>query len=667
MIRFERTLTNAVLFEDASKSRLTKFSLPKRNRGDPLTDDRRLEYAWQLQFLERYGNATRKLLDDAINHQHSLTLIRQQRFNCDRDDITFIHRLIDDPSITCKPADKNLGLALVSSAWYDTELRRMLADTVTYQRVDNTRSADGKRFSSSSLAHRLLDEVASIVKRHASTLEIWNESQYDQILKYMTKRIAKSSASIPVIYLLIKVHKPKGLCGRPIVPCTRWVTTPASVLADHLLQEIVRAANIPWIVKDTKSFVNELEHLYVPTRTTNGRFDSGIFVTADIASLYTNIDTRMGLELVETFLHEQKVHPDHLRLIMDLLSFVMHNSYLSFKDSIYRQIDGTAMGTAAAPTYANIVVYMLERPILTEFTRSLHLYRRFLDDVFAYIDGVDVDVFTRRLNSMHPKLIFEFVTHPTEAAFLDLSIYKGPRFHARGVFDTRVHQKKLNLYLYIPFLSYHTDAAKRSFILTELMRYIRNSSHQEDYIALKNIFFDRLRDRGYPRSFLQPIFTSIFYADRNYFLYPSSELLSHPEIHRQPPQSACLLKRMERVRQQLIDRQDSRPAPVFVIPFTPLSRVVPTRSLLMRHWSQAQLATGLPPPIIAYKSYPSLMTKLVYQKAKRMEEERKKLFKSIVASQSRLQFTAAASTQSTHSIESIARHEAPMPMSLSSQ
>ena len=78
-------------------------------------------------------------------------------------------------------------------------------------------------------------------------------------------------------YLLIKVHKPKGLCGRPIVPCTRWITTPASVLVDHLLQEIVKKANIPWLVKDTKSFVNELEHKRVHQR-------DGVFVTADIAS-----------------------------------------------------------------------------------------------------------------------------------------------------------------------------------------------------------------------------------------------------------------------------------------------------------------------------------------------------------------------------------------------
>ena len=41
----------------------------------------------------------------------------------------------------------------------------------------------------------------------------------------------------------------------------------------------------------------------------------------------------------------------------------------------------------------------------------------------------------------------------------------------------------MNLYLYIPYNSFHTDAMKRSFIQTELMRYIRNSSDRRGLLA----------------------------------------------------------------------------------------------------------------------------------------------------------------------------------------
>lgn len=189
----------------------------------------------------------------------------------------------------------------------------------------------------------------------------------------------------------------------------------------------------------------------------------------------------MGLKLVQQFLIEQNVDCIHRELIMDLLTFVMHHSYLQFNGTFYHQIDGTAMGTATAPTYANIVVYMLEKQTVIDMNSSVHLYRRFLDDVVVYIDSSAATEFMTQMNSLHPKLRFDFVVHPTEAAFLDLNIHKGTRFQSSCIFDLSVHQKKMNLYLYIPFHSFHSAEMKRSFIQTELMRYIRNSSDIRDY------------------------------------------------------------------------------------------------------------------------------------------------------------------------------------------
>ena len=112
--------------------------------------------------------------------------------------------------------------------------------------------------------------------------------------------------------------------------------------------------------------------------------------------------------MVKRFLLEQHLSPSVLRLLMDLLTFVMHHSYLSFKNTVYHQIDGTAMGTAVAPTYANIVVYMLERSVIEELGESIYIYRRFLDDIFAYLSPTCASRFQKRMNELHPKLIFEF-------------------------------------------------------------------------------------------------------------------------------------------------------------------------------------------------------------------------------------------------------------------
>jgi hypothetical protein len=223
------------------------------------------------------------------------------------------------------------------------------------------------------------------------------------------------------------------------------------------------------------------------------------------------------------------------------------------------------------------------------------------------------------MNQLHPKLVFECVEHATEATFLDLLIHKDRRFHASGLFDTRVHQKKMNLYLYIPFHSFHTPAAKRSFIQTELMRYIRNSSAEEDYNELKALFFRRLRDRGYPSSFLEPLFASIHYADRHYFLYPSKQLLQHPSLSSAPPLSSCLLKRIDRAQTAAAQGYSTSGTPlVFVSQFNPLSAIVPIRAILTEFWDQAELAYkgAIQRPIVANQSMPALAKRLVFGKAR---------------------------------------------------
>ena len=628
--RFDRTLTNRTLrdSEDAtaatgsSSSYLSKFRvISKRSTNSPqMSADRITANCTELEWLERYRRATLPLLTASVTLPHHQALVSHLRANYARSDADFMQRLMSDATITIKPADKNLGLVLVETEWYKAELLSMLQQRDTYMPI-LPHLPSGKGDSITPIKVRLLTQLKQLAKKHESAIRQWSPIHADSVLTFLTQSV-KSTASIPSIYLLIKVHKPKGLCGRPIVPSHSWLTTPASKFVDHLLQEIWTTANIQHIVKDTKSLVNELEHMSLSER-------DGVFLTADIATLYTNIDTAMGLILVRKFLLQQNVLPSRIDLIMDLLSFVMQESYLQFNGQVYQQIDGTAMGTAVAPMYANIVVYMLERQVIEEFTTcGLHLYRRFLDDIFAYVQPSILDRLQLRLNSLHPKLRFEFVTHSTEAVFLDLCIYKGARWQRSSIFDLRVHQKAMNLYLYIPWQSFHTTAAKRSFIQTELMRYIRNSSDVEAYITLKHTFYTRLRDRGYPAAFLCELFNSIYYDDRHLFLWPSSRLMQHPELHSRPPRSLCLLKRVGRASRissaVCTETRDSRPAPVFVIPYSPLSRVVPTRQLLLTYWHL--LASGLthpiPRPIIAYQSAASLFKLLVFSKAKRHEAKR---------------------------------------------
>ena len=56
-----------------------------------------------------------------------------------------------------------------------------------------------------------------------------------------------------------------------------------------------------------------------------------------------------------------------------------------FDDEQYMQINGTAMGTKMAPTYANIYMYYVENIFLSSFNLKPTAYFRYIDDVF-YLD-----------------------------------------------------------------------------------------------------------------------------------------------------------------------------------------------------------------------------------------------------------------------------------------
>ena len=89
----------------------------------------------------------------------------------------------------------------------------------------------------------------------------------------------------PLFYRLPKIHKPD--CPlRPIVSGCDSPTDHLSAYVTHFIQPIT--SNLPSHVKDTKHFLNLNEKLP----------PNAILVTADVASLYTNIPHEEGIAAV---------------------------------------------------------------------------------------------------------------------------------------------------------------------------------------------------------------------------------------------------------------------------------------------------------------------------------------------------------------------------------
>ena len=270
----------------------------------------------------------------------------------------------------------------------------------------------------------------------------------------------------------------------------------------HSYDHFVTPAKFSFIPK----MIQLLEHTALPNTNC-------FLVTAVVVSLYPNVEIKKALVALDFLLHEAQA--PETPLLIQLARLVLENNYLSteFSSDIFHQKYGIPMGTPFAVTVANAFMYHHEKDIVAQYSNYLTLYRRFIDDIFAIWDGPkDVLLeFLDALNSKTDRIKLTYCISDSSISFLDLFLY---RDISSSVLQFSTFQKPLNKYLYIPLESFHPSSNKKAFIKGELMRYARNSSSFKSFSETREKFWKRLRVRGYPFSFLLPLFREIRYSDR---------------------------------------------------------------------------------------------------------------------------------------------------------
>jgi hypothetical protein len=109
--------------------------------------------------------------------------------------------------------------------------------------------------------------------------------------------------------------------------------------------------------------------------------------SANAKSMYTNIDTDLGISTFREFLqsNQEKIPKDFpTNLFLQILDTVMRNNIFTFADTFWLQLSGTSMGTPIACTYSTITFgHFKNTSILKEYNSNLLYYRRYIDDVFG--------------------------------------------------------------------------------------------------------------------------------------------------------------------------------------------------------------------------------------------------------------------------------------------
>lgn len=498
--QFKKRVFLKTIYQNENSIDDSKFYIKNPNSYHDIT---------QFLFYQQHPN-----FNLAFNLSNSITIPNEinsfdlkKSFNLNHQQRNTLQKLLSKKEITFKPADKNLGLVIIDTETYILDVETILKDTSTYQITNIERViAEQKKFQ-------------IFCKNILIQYDFFKN--YEFIHNFLQKKM-KNKFKVPTIYMMPKIHK-NPLKWRPIIPSHSWITSPISTIVDTLLSPIVKHHTIrynsnrtnhiiPTIIKDSKNLINIINNLRI--------YDSNCWlITSDISSLYTNIPTTDGPNIVS-----KMVDNENATLVLILLRQILKLNFFEFNSKTYLQINGTAMGTNCAPNYANLYLVNYELPLINKFKENIIFYGRFIDDIFIILDSkCDINIFRKEFINMNPKLEFSFNPSKEKAEFLDIIFSKGPNFQIDGLLDTHVHQKNCNKYLYLPFKSQHPSHIKKSMITTELKRYIRISSNIKYYFEIRELFYLRLRSRGYKINFLLPIFNSVSYNIRNNLLKEKEE------------------------------------------------------------------------------------------------------------------------------------------------
>lgn len=408
-------------------------------------------------------------------HESNLTLQEQEA----------LKHLKANIDIVIKPADKGSKIVIMDRNQYLTEAYRQLENKKHY--LPLTRS----------IQLETQGMIRDLVKNLYENKRITAKQKY-YLLGEDPPRPRK-------FYLLPKIHKDPGTWtvphqvppGRPIVSDCGSESYRIAEYIDSFLNPLSQKHDS--YVKDTYEFVSKLQKITISP-------DAMLF-TIDIDALYTNIQTDLGLRSVDEIF---KRFPDPMRPdkeLLELLEISLNRNDFEFNQQYFLQVHGTAMGKKFAPAYANIYMAEWERTVFPKCNRVPSLYLRFLDDIFGIWPHSKDEFyeFIATLNNHHASVSVKFNLQQEKVEFLDTEVYVQREVEGQGKLGTRVFFKPTDTHALLHKTSYHPRHTFRGIVKSQLVRFHRICSAEEDVESATRTLFKALRNRGYSRTFLRDI------------------------------------------------------------------------------------------------------------------------------------------------------------------
>lgn len=176
-----------------------------------------------------------------------------------------------------------------------------------------------------------------------------------------------------------------------------------------------------------------------------------------------------------------------------------------FNDKFYLQVKGTAMGKKFVWAYANIFMAAWEKGALQATPLKPVHYYRFLDYIWGVWTHslVEFQNFITILNNFNPSIKVKAEIQGNTVNFFDVTVFKGKDFHLTGTLETKVYFKSTDTHVLLHRSSFHPRHTFNGIIKSQLLRFKRICSTEEDIHEATRVLFRTLATRGYSRTFLR--------------------------------------------------------------------------------------------------------------------------------------------------------------------
>ena len=216
----------------------------------------------------------------------------------------------------------------------------------------------------------------------------------------------------------------------------------------------------PHHINSTQDFVEQVKHITLAPRECLSSYD--------VSALFTSVPVDPALNIIKDLL--EKDHTLKERTIMEvgdiilLLEFCLKNTYFSFQDQFYEQVQGATIGSPVSLIVANLYMEYLEQKALSTVPNPPRFWHRFVDDTFVIHKEANKQGFLQHINSVDPAIRFTVEDNKEDGfiPFLDTSV----KPEADGTLSVTVYRKTTHTDQYLQWDSHHHLSAKFTVIHT---------------------------------------------------------------------------------------------------------------------------------------------------------------------------------------------------------